>query len=418
MSIGYACLAIGVPDTGYRSCMLKNATESRLLELIAHNLNSLENMIDYNISNGIMLFRITSDLIPFGSSPVNGLDWWDTFGQEFRRIGEKISTSGMRVSMHPGQYTVLNSPNEDVVDRAIEDLNYHCRVLDSLGTGSEHKIVLHIGGVYGNKEEAMDRFIRSYGRLPEEVKSRLVLENDDKSYNIYDVIGISQKTGAPVVFDNLHNQVNPCAFDRDDVEWIADCGRTWKEKDGRQKIHYSQQDKSKKPGSHSDTIRIAEFMEYYEKIDGEALDIMLEVKDKNISALKCINCTRKDRELRWLELEWSRYKYRILEISNSDYLDIRRMLNDKTDYPAFDFYLTIEGSIKKEATARSAINAAQHVWGYFKDVATSSEKKSFLRSIEQYREGRGSLRSVKNSLRKMAVKYERTYLLNSYYFEL
>ncbi len=122
MNIGYACLTIGVPDTNYKNCMLKNANEEKLLELIAYNLNSLENVIDYNIKNNIKLFRISSDIIPFGSNPINNIKWWKVFSYKLSNIGEKIKNSGMRVSMHPGQYTVLNSPKEEVVKKAIKDL--------------------------------------------------------------------------------------------------------------------------------------------------------------------------------------------------------------------------------------------------------------------------------------------------------
>ena len=120
--IGYACLALAVPDTGFKSCIMKNATDEKLRELISHNLSSLENLVDYNIRNNIMLFRISSDIIPFGSSPVNQLEWWNIFKEDFSRIKKKIINSGMRISMHPGQYTVLNSPDEGIVSRAIEDL--------------------------------------------------------------------------------------------------------------------------------------------------------------------------------------------------------------------------------------------------------------------------------------------------------
>ena len=86
---------------------------------------------------------------------------------------------------------------------------------------------------------------------------------------------------------NLHNQVNPCDKNKSDYYWINECKKTWKEKDGRQKIHYSQQDPLKKPGSHSQSIMISEFMSFYDKLDRD-IDIMLEVKDKNLSAVKCI----------------------------------------------------------------------------------------------------------------------------------
>lgn len=287
MNIGYACLTVGVPYTDQKSCMLKNASRVKLLELMSHNLNSLENIIDYNIKNNIGLFRISSGIIPFGSSPVNNLNWWNLFDSQLSKIGQKIKTSGMRVSMHPGQFTVLNSPKQEVVKKAIADLRYHIQVLDSLSVGETHKIVLHIGGVYNEKSQSIKRFIKNYMNLDDSIKRRLVIENDDKSYNVSDTLEISSIINVPVVFDNLHNQVNPCDKNMSDYYWINECKKTWKEKDGRQKIHYSQQDPLKKPGSHSQSIMISKFMSFYDKLDRD-IDIMLEVKDKNLSAVKCI----------------------------------------------------------------------------------------------------------------------------------
>ena len=416
MNIGYACLAVGVPNTDQKGCMLKNASKDKLLELISYNLNSLENIIDYNIKNKIKLFRISSDLIPFGSNPVNNLKWWDIFDSRFSIIGRKIKTSGMRVSMHPGQYTVLNSPKKEVVENAIEDLRYHTKVLDTLGVGEDNKIVLHIGGVYNNKSQAIKRFISNYRELDDLVKRRLIIENDDKSYNISDVLEIGSIINAPVVFDNLHNQVNPFDKSKSDYYWIDKCKETWREKDGIQKIHYSQQNPLKKAGSHSSTIQINEFMSFYEGLERDDIDIMLEVKDKNLSAIKCINCTSSDKSIKDLEIEWSRYKYMVLENSPSDYVEIRKLLNEKDAYPATEFYNLIENALSKEITIGNSINAALHIWGYFKKKATDREKNSFLNNIEKYEQGQTSLKTIKNNLWKMAVKYNQSYLLDSYYF--
>jgi UV DNA damage endonuclease len=418
MNIGYACISVGVRNTELRSCIQKNATETKLMELIEHNLKSLDTMIHYNINNKIKLFRISSDLIPFGSSPVNKLPWWEIHEQQLKQIGEKIKQSGMRVSMHPGQYTVLNSPDDKVVARAMEDLNYHTKVLDSLGVGPSHKIVLHIGGIYNDKPMAMQRFITNYSMLSEEVKKRLVLENDDKMYNIKDVLEISSYTKAPVIFDNLHNKINPPSDNKDEVLWIEECKRTWKEKDGQQKIHYSRQNPKKQPGSHSETIVLHEFMEFIEKLSRNDIDIMLEVKDKNLSAVKCINATSKNKNIKDLEIEWSKYKYCILEKSHSDYSEIRKILKDKKTYPVLPFYQVIEGALEKETTIGEAVNAAQHVWGYFKEIASEKEKSDFLKLVESYKEGGVTLKKVKSFLQKMTLKYQEEYLLNSYYFDL
>jgi UV damage endonuclease UvdE len=416
MSIGYACLTIGVQNTNLKSSIAKNINEEKLLDLISHNLNSLENIIDYNIKNDIKIFRISSDLIPFGSSPINNIQWEKIFFSEFNKIGEKIRNSSMRVSMHPGQYTVLNSPNIEVVDRAIEDLNYHTKVLDTLGVGSEHKIVLHIGGVYNDKKQAMERFISNYSLLDNKVKERLVIENDDKSYNINEVLEIGKKLNIPVIFDNLHNEINSYDKEKSDKYWISKCKETWKEKDGYQKIHYSQQNALKKLGSHSNTIRLNEFIRFYESLDREDIDIMLEVKDKNLSAVKCINAVSLDNKIKRLEEEWAKYKYTILENSPSKYLEIRNLLKDKDNYPFLKFYKLIEEAMETEINSGNSLNALMHVWGYFKNRADEKEKKSFLKSLEDFKQEKISIGTVKKKLWKMAVKYNEVYLLNSYYF--
>lgn len=418
MSIGYACITVGVQNTDQKSCILKNACESKLSDIIFYNLNSLENVINYNLDNDIKLFRISSDLIPFGSSPVNKLPWWDMFEPQLKIIGRKAINSGMRLSMHPGQYTVLNSPNPNVVENAVADLNYHTRVLDSLGLGPEHKIVLHIGGIYNDKQQAIRRFIANYSHLDDSVKRRLVIENDDKLFNIYDVLDIGIKLNIPVIFDNLHNEINPSDPNKTDSYWINLCKGTWKASDGRQKIHYSQQDPEKKPGSHSSTISINSFVKFYMSLESKNIDIMLEVKDKNLSAVKCINCLSDKKRIKALELEWSKYKYTVLERSPSAYSEIRRLLNNKSSYPAIELYNIIEDSLKKQVETGNAINAAQHVWGYFKEMASVKEKESFSKNIQNFEQGKISINTIKNSLLKMTVKYNEQYLLNSYYFLL
>lgn len=415
MQIGYACLAIAVPESGIKSCTLKNATEERLLSLIEQNLDSLEKIIDYNIHNGILLFRISSDLIPFGSCMAAELPWQTIYAKKLVNIGGKIIRSGMRVSMHPGQYTVLNSPVKSVVERAVQDLNYHTKVLDSLGLGPEHKIVLHLGGVYGDKEQAKNRFITNYKELESAVKERLVLENDNTLFNIRDVLETAAFVNVPVVYDNLHNAVNPADSGRADLDWIQECAMTWREKDGSQKFHYSQQHSAKKPGAHSASINIDPFLDLYRQLAGMDIDIMLEVKDKNMSALKCIHCVS-NRGLTMLEIEWARYKYSILEKSPEVYQTIRQLLRDKSTYSALEMYHLIETASCLPVSVGSAVNAAQHVWGYFKDKASETEKRRFQNMLQKYALGEVHIQSVKNMLLKMAQKYHEDYLLNGYYF--
>ncbi len=415
MSIGYACIAIAVQGSDIKSCTLKKANEERLLSLIGHNLSSLEKVIDYNVLNGIKLFRISSDLIPFGSSLAAELPWHEVYSQELSIIGSKISNAGMRVSMHPGQYTVLNSTDKSVVERAVQDLNYHAKVLDALGLGRENKLVLHLGGVYGNKSQAKSRFILHCQYLDPVVRNRLVLENDDTMFNIGDILETSTMADIPVVYDVLHNAVNPSGKGTSDLDWIRRCASTWKSNDGLQKIHYSQQNPVKQLGAHSGSIEIRAFLDFYNQLSGMDIDIMLEVKDKNLSALKCINCVS-NRGIRTLEIEWARYKYLILERSPESYNNIRALLNDKSSYPALELYCMIEEASHVPVATGNAVNAAQHVWGYFKNKATEAEKKRFERLLLKFSSGEVSLKLLKNCLHMLARKYNEDYLLSGYYF--
>ena len=416
MNIGYACLTKGIRNTDFRSCNLINAKSDKLIEIISHNLNSLENIIDYNIDNNIHLFRISSDIIPFGSNQVNTVDWDYIFSEKLHNIGIKIKNANIRVSMHPGQYTVLNSLDLNIVKKAISDLEYHNKFLDALNVDSKNKIILHIGGIYGNKNGEIKRFIDGYNSLSDNIKSRLVIENDERMYSIFDILEISKISGIPVVFDNLHNQLNPSDNSMSEIEWINECSKTWKTEDGAQKIHYSQQNLYKKLGSHSDTIKINEFMKFHSKLNTDNIDIMLEVKDKNLSAAKCINCVSDNKQISILEKEWSKYKYSVLEASPAHYQEIRNLLKDKNNFPALQFYTIIEDAFECEKSQGHIVNALQHVWGYFKNIADDKEKSRFYRLIADVMQDEISPLRAKSFLLKLAEKYNQEYLLNSYYF--
>lgn len=416
MAIGYACHTLAVPGTEIRKCLLGNVSEQRLTELIKINLDALDRMIEYNIANGILLFRISSDIITFASSPANTLPWDIMFREQLNEIGRKARDSGMCVSMHPGQYTVLNSPDGRTAENAVRELAYHARFLTCLGMDDRHKIILHVGGVYGSKEAGSERFLRRYHNLDETIKRRLVIENDDKSYHVSDVLAISQQGNIPVVFDNLHHAANPPPETAAEEEWIRRCAQTWTPRDGKQKIHYSQQDPGKKAGAHAPAIRQDEFLAFYDRLGGDKPDIMLEVKDKNISARKCILLTAKDGRIGELEKEWGRFKYLVLEHSQAAYQSIRSLLKDKDSYPAARFYRLVEDALASVPDTGSVVNAANHVWGYFKSLAEPKYKAQYERRLEDFKMGRTSSAPVKRALYALAQRHQQSYLLASYYF--
>jgi UV DNA damage endonuclease len=418
MNIGYACLAVGVANTQIKSCILANVTESRIAEITEQNLEAVGRMLDYNGKVGIHLFRMSSDIIPFAGNPVNTMDWATQFAPQLAALGDKARTYGIRLSMHPGQYSVLNSPRREVVEATIRDLEYHATFMDAMGLGSENKIILHVGGGYGNHREAMERFALHAEDLSPQIKNRLVLENDERIFNIEEVLELSEVVRLPVVFDILHHQAIPSAPAGAPERWIEAASKTWGPLDGPPKLHYSQQDKGKKTGAHSVTISLDAFIDFIEMVKPYHPDVMLEVKDKNLSAIKCMNALTDDKKIGRLEQEWGRYKYNVLEHAPNGYNQIRQLLKGKDTYPVKEFYEKIEASLGTPVTAGNAKNAAEHVWGYFKCQADPVEKARFERLLSGFGNGKNAAFSMKTFLLKLQDKYEDEYLKKSLYFYL
>ncbi len=302
--IGYACinLTTGIPVN--RTCRLANANEEKLREIIISNLSGLKKVLQWNSENNIKLFRISSDTIPFASHPVNKVKWWKDYKDELDEIGKFIKEQDIRVYMHPNPVVYLNSPDSDVVRRSIEELEWHVKFLDSLNINYTHKIVFHSGGIYGNKADAIKRFIKVYNNLAENLKNRLTLENDDRSYNVWDVMNINESTGIPLVFDNLHHEVlNTGKNEAKDIETILKkFFSTWDEKSGLPDIHYSTQKENARAGSHSESIDLKEFAEFFLKYYHLDFDIIFETKDKDKSVLAAYEMFKTDKRFKGLDL--------------------------------------------------------------------------------------------------------------------
>jgi UV DNA damage endonuclease len=283
--LGYACINTTLPSSN-KTCRVSNATPERVIALGRQNLLALAEILRWNWAHGIAVFRLSSEIIPLASHPaVRGIPWERELSAELARVGTLIRESGARVSMHPGQYTVLNSPRAEVVEASLAEMDYHARLLDLLGTGPSARIILHLGGVYGDKAGSMARFIQNFKLLSPSAQARLVLENDEKNYTAADALALSADTGAPVVFDVFHHSYNPSLENLSLRALIERCAATWREEEGPPKLHYSDQWPGKPPGSHSQSVDSAAFRRFYEILGGLDADVMLEVKDKEQSVL-------------------------------------------------------------------------------------------------------------------------------------
>lgn len=248
------------------------------------------------------------------------------------------------------------------------------------------------------------RFIENFKALDYKLKKKIVLENDDINYTVEDVLDISKEISAPVVFDDLHHENNPPERNLDINSWLSLCKATWKKCDGRQKIHYSQEQENGKKGAHSFYLKAGKFLEFYNNLLDKDIDMMLEVKNKNLSAIKCKLLIKEDIHIRDLEHEWSRYKYYVLSKSANIYSEIRQNLKDKDQPNALLFYELIERARELPDDMGAQINAIQHIWGYIRKKATESERKRYKKLKCELRKS-GNYISMKNHLLKCARMY-------------
>ena len=286
MRIGYPCINRSIGCTANHTFRLAGYSDARLIDTVSRNLDCLERILDWNLKHGLLFFRISSDIVPFASHPVCRFDWAGHFANRFASIGNFIKKNKMRISMHPDQFVLINSPDEGIVRRSISELAYHAKALDVMKLGQSAKIQIHVGGVYGEKENAVKRFIANYTALPPEVIRRLVIENDERSFSLGDCLRISRKTGIPVLFDSFHHECNNNGEHAREALLLA--SETWKKKDGILMVDYSSQAIGARTGKHCESMDIRHFKAFLEKTRGLDFDIMLEIKDKEKSAKKAL----------------------------------------------------------------------------------------------------------------------------------
>jgi UV DNA damage endonuclease len=295
MKIGYPCINRGIGCTANSTFRLASYSEERLIQKVENNLDCLFQILQYNVQNGFYFFRISSDLVPFASHPVCTFDWAGHFRGQFRKVGEFIKEHNIRISMHPDQFVVINALKDDVVERSVWELEYHCIVLDKMALDSTAKIQIHVGGVYGDKRSAINKFIERYSSLSKSLKSRLVIENDDRSYSLEDCVSVHERIKIPILFDAFHHQcLNNGETLRQGLQLSAS---TWQESDGIPMVDYSSQQRGQRPGSHAKTLNMANFKNFLHATRGLDFDLMLEIKDKETSGLKALEILKEFRKV-------------------------------------------------------------------------------------------------------------------------
>jgi UV DNA damage endonuclease len=269
------------------------------------SLERLAAIFDYLDEIDVRMYRMTSDLVPYGTHPdlPQFHDQVSECADELAALGKRACGLDLRLSSHPGQYIVLNSEKPEVREAAVRDLDLQAALFDAMGLGPEAVIVLHVGGAAGGVEAGLERFLVGFELLGERARARLVIENDDRSFGLTDVLGLSSQTGLRVVWDILHHRCHDP--ERIPVEEaLALALATWPE-GSVPKIHYSSprtavEERRKRVGrrverqvvlpplrAHADMIDPIGFEDFLRgPAAGQRFDVMLEAKAKDLALLR------------------------------------------------------------------------------------------------------------------------------------
>lgn len=278
-----------VTFTNYNKIFSQEKKLDKLKSVTVSNFKGLEEIIKYNIKNNIHFYRITSALIPLVTHPEVG--YWghrEIFDKDFQLIGELIRESNMRVDTHPDEFNVLNSTNPEVVKNSIENLSRQVEWFEDLGY-DEGKMVIHIGGAAGGKVAALKRFEENFNELPERIKARLMLENDDKTFTATETLKLCKTINIPMVLDVHHHNCNNKGENIEDL--LEEIFNTWNNEKLPPKLHFSSPKSGEKDRKHADFINSNDFVNFIEKTRklNRNFDVMLECKEKDVALFQLVN---------------------------------------------------------------------------------------------------------------------------------
>lgn len=291
--LGFACKIAGQPIKTSDGRKPQNNPHLR------YSLSMLLDVMDYLQQTDVRMFRMPSDLCPYPTHPdYPELNWKKQFSEakdELVQVKQRLEEQPVRLSFHPSQFVLLSSPDRGITRRSIAELRWQAELLDQLGCGPEARVLIHLGGVYGERERTRERIIKNIEKLPMVIKDRLALENDDVSWGASDTLQVCRVTGTPMIFDFHHHA---CLNHGEDWREMLQAA-LWTWPSGvRPKTHLSspklmaKSDKDFRAGplrAHADYIDPWTFLRLIRESEQLRLpiyDIMLEAKAKDLALLK------------------------------------------------------------------------------------------------------------------------------------
>jgi UV DNA damage endonuclease len=268
--------------TNFNKLSDREAAIRKLERIGIENLHNTLRLLRHNRAHDIKLYRFSSKLIPLLGHEDLG-DWnpiADLAGH-FKAIGDYVKEHEMRVSFHPDHFTVLSTPRADILHKSIADLTRHVEMLDTMGLDERTKCNIHMGGTYGNKDKAYDRFIKQFSDMPAPLKQRITLENDDKTFTAKETLEACEALNVPMVLDIHHHVVNHAGEQA--AELWPRIEKTWGGTNLPPKIHVSSPKSEKDPRGHADFLTANDVFHFLKSVSGQSkqIDVMIEAKKKD-----------------------------------------------------------------------------------------------------------------------------------------
>lgn len=287
MRFGLCCIFLNEPirfrrtSARYLSRMPRPRQLEHLATLCRHNAQSLLRALEYCSHNGIGAFRVNSQILPLKTHPQAGYRVEDLPGHRdivaaFRACGRFARAHALRTSLHPDQFILLSSADAGVVERSAADLDYQAEVAEWIGADV---INFHGGGAYGDKPLALRRLAANVRRLPDRVRRRLSLENDDRVYTPADLLPVCRDLRLPLVYDIHHHRCLPDGVGID--ETTAAVLTTW---DREPLFHVSSpRDDGRSLREHHDYIRPSDVPPSWLELD---ITMDVEAKAKELAVVR------------------------------------------------------------------------------------------------------------------------------------
>lgn len=288
-NIGFVCSTYNSKLSTNHSLRLKNLNKKNIIKIVERNLIDFIKLLQLSKKLGCGIFRLGSQFIPFASHSKFKKEWLKDIQLIIKDYLYEIKKFKIRITMHPGQYVFLSTYKKNILKRSLEEIWYHFWVLDQLELDNNSIVVVHGGGIYDNKEEAINNLINVF-KKNKWLKSRLSLENDEKNYNAQDMLRICQEIDIPLTFDYFHHQLNYSPIKIDDIL------ETWQQR--KPEFHISSP--GNKRINHSSYIKINDFINFLNFIDTSlqrnvSVDIILEAKKKELAVIKLLKSLKNEK---------------------------------------------------------------------------------------------------------------------------